>query len=127
MTPPGSDREEYEMSKAKVMDPNRMEYIYAETMQYKRKVANIADEIRKEVKLLSSPEFLDGMRGGQGDTAVAAIKNIAKSADALAGRAVSLSQFLDQKIEALAILKRDKAGFDGASAKAASSTNHIKK
>lgn len=113
--------------KAKVMDPNRMEYIYSETMSFKRKVANIAEEIRREIKKLSDPAMLDGMRGGQGDAAVAAIKNIARSADNLAARALTLSQFLDSRIEALAVLKKDKSGFGDAGNKASSATAGLKK
>lgn len=112
---------------AKVIDTQLMESMYSETAQYKQKILNIADAISVEVKKLNDPAMLDGMRGGQGDVAVAAIKDVVKAAQELSDRARSICKFIDTKLESSRVLQRKDVGFAAAGNTAKSSTSNIKK
>lgn len=109
------------------VNKDSMTIIYTEAMKYKQKVSNIAEEIMIEVKKLNNPDFLDSMRGGQGDAAVAAIIQVAHSAEDISKRAKGIAKFVDSKIEGLSVLVQDKSGFGDVGNKVKNSTSQIKK
>jgi ABC-type transporter Mla subunit MlaD len=106
---------------------DRLETIYTETINYRRKTMSAASEIEAEATALGSKEMLDSLRGGQGDTAVAAIKSVADAAADLATRVVAIAQFIDSRLAGLAKMRQERAGFDQARDKAKTSTADIKK
>jgi len=112
---------------AKVIDTQLMESMFTETAQYKSKIMNISDEINVQVKILNDPALLDGMRGGQGDVAVAAIKEVVKSAQDLSNRARTICKFIDTKLDSSKELQRKDVGFTGAGQSAKTATANIKK
>jgi len=111
----------------KVIDTQLTELMFSETAQYKTKVLNIADEINVQLKVLNDPNVLDGMKGGQGDVAIAAIKEVVKSAQDLSVRARTICKFIDTKLEASKVLQKKEMGFTGAGQSAKSATANIKK
>jgi len=111
----------------KVIDPNMIENLFSETMNYRKKVESIADEIHQQVFILNNPQVLDGMRGGQGDTAIAAIKQVVKASQDLVARAKAICKFIDSKLDALNVLRKNTAGFSEAQNMAKNATAAIKK
>ena len=111
----------------KVIDTQMMESMFSATATYKSKVLNIADEISIQVKVLNDPSLLDGLRGGQGDVAITAIKDVVRAAQDLATKARTICKFIDSKLESSKVLNKKDVGFTAAGQTAKNSTANIKK
>lgn len=93
------------------IDFNELSNLYTISTQFTSKINGTVDRLQANINKLSNPAFTEGLQGGQGDAAVAALAQGKVALEELVETIKETGQTIDTKISQAYTLMRDKHGF----------------